>query len=185
MSPILGIYASQDYVRIPPSSFESIATFTGSGQTSVTFSAIPSTYVALQLRMILRKDATDSFFYIQPNAATGSVYTFHQLEGYGTGVVASGFATGTYTNGPYLQLAKSNDLASTFGAAIVDFQDYASTSKNKTIRMFSGIDKNGDGNIDLQSSLWVSTTAISSLKILSTSGGFATGSSISLYGIKG
>jgi len=40
-----------------PSSFESIATATGSGQTSVTFSSIPSTYKHLQIRIIARDNS--------------------------------------------------------------------------------------------------------------------------------
>lgn len=167
--------------------FESIASATGTGSnTSITFSSIPSTYQHLQLRIIARKTLTDSFFYLQPNGATGSVYTYHELLGYGTGVAAAGFATGTYNNGPYLQLTKSNDTASTFGVAIVDIHDYASTTKTKTMRWISGADVNGDGNIFLASSMYNSTSAISSFTITcGSTGAFATGTTIALYGIKG
>jgi hypothetical protein len=71
------------------------------------------------------------------------------------------------------------------GAFIIDIQDYSSTSKNKTVRTFSGVDFNGSGSVNLYSSLWMSTSAISSLTLTSNTGEFSTNTTFALYGIKG
>jgi hypothetical protein len=69
-------------------------------------------------------------------------------------------------------------------AGIIDIHDYASTTKNKTTRMFGGIDKNGSGEVSLFSGLWRNTSAITSINIYMSSGNWTTDSTFSLYGIK-
>lgn len=170
-----------------PNSFESIATATPTTGASITFSSIPSTYKHLQLRIIGRSDdATNNVaLYIQPNSATGSVYTLHELYGDGASIVASGYGTGTYLDGAYTEVFGSFVAANTMGVSITDFIDYASTTKTKTMRIFSGADRNGNGHVELKSSLWTSTNAITSIKVAMLSGNFVSGTVISLYGIKG
>jgi len=74
----------------------------------------------------------------------------------------------------------------TYGVMILDIIDYTSTSKYKTLRMISGGNVNGTGSvISLDSALWQSTSAITSLTIRADSTAFASGTTISLYGIKG
>jgi hypothetical protein len=70
---------------------------------------------------------------------------------------------------------------------IIDIHDYASTTKNKTVRSFFGHDRNGAGSVYLYSGLWMNTGAITSLSLgqANFSGTFDTGTVASLYGIKG
>ena len=188
MSPILGIVASQNYVRIPPSSYESIATATGTGSSStITFSSIPSTYKSLQIRLLTR--STGSFIggaiALQLNSDTGSNYTRHFLKGDGS--AAAAFGATSQTSARINDASPGNNaLANAMGVSIVDLHDYASSTKNKTIRAFSGMDLNSaDGEIYLQSSVWLNTNAVTSISIFSTSGNLTTSTVISLYGIKG
>jgi hypothetical protein len=68
----------------------------------------------------------------------------------------------------------------------MDILDYANTSKNKTIRMLSGNDRNGSGDIILISGLWASTSAINQIDLrLESAANFAQYSQFALYGIKG
>jgi hypothetical protein len=67
---------------------------------------------------------------------------------------------------------------------ICDVLDYANTNKFKTLRSLTGNDRNGSGSIWLDSGLWRSTSAITSIKF-TTGTAFAQYSQFALYGIKG
>jgi hypothetical protein len=67
---------------------------------------------------------------------------------------------------------------------IINLIDYSSTSKNKTIRVTQGTDKNGSGVLQLHSGAWYNTNAINSVNIFSQGANFNTGTTIALYGIK-
>ena len=184
--PILGIIASQDYNRVP-TSYESIATTTvgGGGSATVTFSSIPATYKHLQIRSIGRttQSATDSFIEIEMNSDTGSNYSYHLLQGDGSSAVTG--VLSSQTKAYARNFTAANAGASNFGAIIIDVLDYANTNKYKTIRNLGGTDNNGSGTINLTSGLWMSTSAITSIKFTPESGNFAQYSQFALYGIKG
>jgi hypothetical protein len=177
VSPILGIWASQNYVRIAPSSYESIATFTPSGTGTITFSSIPSTYKHLQIRCS-SVPPTGNYTYLRVNSDSGSNYSFHQLEGNGS--TASASAT-TSSNLIYI----NNYGATTSPAvAVIDILDYTNTNKYKTVRSLGGVDSNGSGFVQFRTGAWLNTTAISSITIASD-GNYGSGSIFALYGIKG
>jgi hypothetical protein len=171
-------------------SFESIATVTASGSSAtLTFSSIPSTYKHLQIRGIAKSGAGSGQrnLTMEFNASTGSNHAWHRLFGDGTNAGAEGTAsTGSIRlGGASIQATP----ASTFGVSIIDIIDYASTTKNKTVKYFSGSDTNASPTaapISLGSGVLLSTTAITSISI-SDAGfeNFAVGTVFSLYGIKG
>ena len=183
---ILGIIASSK-LGAPAGAFESIATVTSSGSTgTVTFSSIPSTYKALQLRLMVRcgRSSTVDQLRLQLNGDTGTNYTRHLLTGTGAAATASGTTAATSIN--LLNIPAASATADIFGTAIIDIQDYQSTSKNTTIRYVNGQDTNGGGNIYLGSGLWVNTAAVTSIYLEPLNvANFASGSTFSLYGIKG
>jgi len=185
MTPILGILASQISGHLtPPSSFESIATATGSGTDNITFSSIPSTYSHLQLRIFTKSSNTsaqNAEVRLQPNSDASAIYTYHMLVGNGTAASAVASTGNTYARLRYA----GGELTNGWSASIIDIIDYASTTKNKTFKSFIGRDENGTGFVNMTSNLWASTTAISSLKVTISVPNFATGTSIALYGIKG
>jgi len=175
-----GIIASSK-LRIT-GSFESIATITGNSTTNTyTFSSIPQTYVALQVRMCVLEDAANSLS-IRLNGVT-SGYAYHSLYGDGATVGASGT---TGAGRIYMVGFNAGGTVSTYpNVAIVDILNYQSTTQNKTVRSFFGADRNASGgSVELNSGLFIDTTAVTSLTVFSGAN-FNTGSTFALYGIKG
>jgi len=173
-------------------SYESIQTITATaGQTSATFNSIPSTYKHLQIRSICRDNtgaaAGSDALYVQFNSDSGTNYAYHGLKGNGSTASAYGAASQN------LMLADGGTVgggtaSNVFGVSIIDIQDYSSTTKNKTIRCFSGANRNvADTNdyLVLNSGLWLSTSSITSIKLSTSVNSLALGSVFSLYGIKG
>lgn len=194
MSPIPGIIASSQ-TAATLSSYESIATATGTGSSNViTFSNIPSGYKSLQIRYIGKSTqggtAARYAFSFQFNGATSSFYAYHRLSGNGSTVTASGAASGSSIDSTATIIPNSaSAYANMHGVGILDIIDYTSTSKNKTVRWFAGEDVNvsAAGNIALDSGLWFPSTpvAITSIDFALPTGSWTTTSSFALYGIKG
>jgi hypothetical protein len=168
MSPILGIIASSRLVAVP-SSYESIATFTGSAS-SVTFSSIPATYTHLQLRM-MAIGSGDPTITVNGSSPTKG----HHLVATNT-TVSSEYLYGQYLDYAYALSATNPSVG------VLDFLDYANVNKNKTLRYLYGQDRSGAGEVLIGSKFWNSTSAISSITITAT---IDTNSSFALYGIKG
>ena len=168
--------------------FESIATVTvgGGGAASIEFTSIPGTYQHLQIRMIARSTAADTNndMRMQVNSDTGSNYAYHFVQGGGANTAAEGYASQSNPTMIYRAMTAANATASVFGASIIDILDYASTSKTKTVRGLGGHDRNGAGNISLNSVLWNSASAITSIKLTTSANNFAQYSTAALYGIK-
>ena len=190
MSPILGIWASQNYPRIT-NSYESIATVTvSSAQSTITFSSIPSTFKHLQIRGIARTTnavAADQVKMAMNGDTSASKYTFHTLLGNGTAAGADGYGINTVAGvTPIVRMTGASATSGIFGVTVVDILDYTDTNKNKTVRCLDGYDSNGSGEIQFTSGMYVSTNAITSLDItLQGSGNFAQYTSFALYGIRG
>ncbi len=189
MSPILGIWASQNYSRTPLNGFCSISTTTvgAGGASSITFSSIPQVYKHLQVRLIGRIDRSgeaSDFFTIRYNSDTGSNYDWHALEGSGTTTYAE---NGINTSLPRIgDITATTATANIFGVGVVDILDYTNTNKYTTTRSFTGRDANGSGWVWFGSSLWRNTAAVSTVTILPTIGtGFQQYTSFALYGIEG
>jgi hypothetical protein len=166
---------------VPPvtNSYESIATSTlTSLQSSITFSSLGS-YKHLQLRSMCFGSTDDENLYIRFNSDSGSNYARHYLEG--NGASASASATAPDTGGVF---SNTSNGTSPY-VSVTDILDYADTNKFKTLRSLAGRDRNGSGSIALRSSLWRSTSAVTSITILAGSGTLSSGSQFALYGIKG
>ena len=173
-----------------PSSYESIASFVAtSGQSFIEFTSIPSTYKHLQIRGIAQDTNTGNdqavAMNIRFNGDTASNYALHQLRGDGTQTSAQG--SGSYGSPLiYDSQWRATTASNIYGALILDIHDYASTTKNKTVRYFAG----GEGNtgntnsrLSLGSALWMSTSAITTIRIIPFTA-FTAGSTFALYGIK-
>ena len=178
-NPILGILASSGAVA--GGSYQSIATVSvGSGGASnVEFTSIPSTYKHLQIRYIARGSILTNSL-MQFNSDTGSNYSWHVLYGTGSSALAAGGGTNTFMYASNIASATSN-----FTGGVIDILDYASTSKYKTMRTLGGYDANGSGEIGLFSGAWLSTNALTSIKLYpNSSGTYSQYSQFALYGIK-
>jgi hypothetical protein len=194
MSPILQSLANgsaRGYGAFVPlgaaGAFESIASATGTGSSgTISFTSIPGTYQHLQLRGIARSTNTSTdpgAITVAFNSDSGTNYAWHNLYGDGASALAAGSSSGVNIS---LRdtTARNGMAANIMGCVIIDIQDYASTTRNKTLRAFGGTDLNGSGTAALFSGLWINTAALTSIS-LSVSGAFTTATQFALYGIRG
>jgi hypothetical protein len=184
--PILGIIASSNFKV--PTAFESIATATGTGASgTISFTSIPSTYTHLQVRILGRSDSAflGGRATLIMNNDSGANYASHALTGIGTGAGVAVVADTSATSINYIYTIGASATANLMSVGVIDIHDYASTTKNKTVRILSGEDRNTVGRIGVAGGLWQSTTAVNRLDIITPSGNWTTASTFALYGIKG
>jgi hypothetical protein len=162
-------------------SYESIATISAGGSSSVTFSSIPSTYQHLQIRAFLNNSSSNISTSMQFNGDTATNYAKHGLFGDGASATAAGSAS---VSSMTFQLYSGN-TTSNYSGTVIDILDYKDTNKYTTVRGLGGYDNNGSGLVYFGSGLWMNTAAVSSITIGTAGGSWATGSSFALYGIKG
>ena len=186
MSILPGIYASQITGHLSTNSFESIQTVTvgSGGQSSISFSSIPSTYNHLQIRALTKSSNAGAGlnWYVQANSDTATNYSSHQLYADGASAGSNGSANATSFYGNQTTGTSNTNI---FGVSIMDILDYSNTSKYKTARCLGGWDANGSGDIELRSSSWRNTAAITSLLIFpEPSRTWGQYTQFALYGIK-
>lgn len=181
--------ASNSVTPVVPSNFFKIATVTASGgETSLSFTSIPSTYKHLQVRVIYRDTASASgsaSATVNFNNDSGANYDFHQVRANNSTVNAFSYVSyNSMSMQDFGILAGSG--TNLFGAGIMDIVDYTSTSKYKTVKMFGGQNANSSSTsyeMAISSGLWTSTSAITSMTFGSGYTSFAAGSTFSLYGV--
>ena len=154
---------------------------------SVTFSGLDaySDYKHLQIRMVTRANNVSANWIktgFQFNNSTTTLYSGHELFGNGSSVSSQNEINTTFAYGGVTPDG-AND-ANTYGASCVDFLDYASSSKNTTVRGLAGQSTTYSNFIGLSSGLWRSTAAVTQIKVLLESESFVAGSRFSLYGVK-
>lgn len=158
-------------------------------QSQLVFAGIPQQYKHLQLRMTSRTDRSASAtadVFVRVNGDSGANYGYHQLYGYNNSA-ASG-ATASSTDGLYLgSTAGATSVSGAFGTLVMDLLDFASITKNKTSRCVAGTIGTSatTGIIGINSSLWRSTAAVTSLTVYCNQGNFVSGTRASLYGLRG
>ena len=155
----------------------STVTVGAGGAASIDFTAIPSTYTDLILKVSGRSNRADTVdtIVIKPNGSTSSM-TFRWLAGDGS-AAASGTTDRIYQDA-------ANNTASTFGNAEIYIPNYAG-STNKSFSIDAVSEQNGtSANAGFQAQLWANTAAITSINLAV---GFGTGwlqySTATLYGI--
>lgn len=176
---------------VDPGAMIPLATVTvgAGGSSSISFTSIPSAYEHLQIRAIGRtnRSATggDYSLVVINNDASASNYSMHQLLGNGVSVLVGGYPQ-TFAGALISRWAAASDGSNMFGVAIIDILDYANTNKYKTIRSLGALDTNSANcQINLESNLWMNTSAITSLTINPGAGtSWSQYSSFALYGIK-
>jgi len=168
-----------------PSDYDLLeTTILGSDTSSVDFTGLGSysNYKHLQIRVAARTDRATNFDFMEINfngETAGANYYYHNLYGNGSSVVSGG-AADSYEVGI---IGAANSGTDIFGAAVIDILDFASTSKNTTVRSLSGV--TGTSNyVQLGSVLWDSTSALTSITLDKIGSNFVTGSRFSLYGIR-
>ena len=157
-----------------------------SSAASVTFSAIPSTYTDLVLRMSARTAAGSGIAYTVETKfnSNSSNYSYTAILNTNSTTVGS-WRSSADTYGTWLYSSDTPDsTANTFSSAEMYIPSYASSS-NKVFSTVSAPETNDavDYLLTTTANLWQNTTAISSIT-LTPPASFAAGSSFYLYGIK-
>lgn len=165
-----------------PITYEPINTTTlGSAQASVTFSSIPATYTDLMLVCFARtaRAATSDNIIVRFNGDSTTIYSATQL--YGDTAVAS--ARSTANNACFwAYIPGASQTAGTFGTSIMHINNYSNTTTFKNTVCKSA---NANAQLEITSNLYRSTSAISSITVLSgTSSNLAAGSTFTIFGIK-
>lgn len=159
---------------------------------SISFTGLSSysDYKHLQLRGVIQtqRSSAQDVGVMRFNSDTGSNYTWHWLTGNGSSVASQGFSSRTYTRIDKVATNYFSGGSSAWTPIVIDILDFSNTSKNKTVRIFYGHPFTAGGSqvIELASSVWMSTSAITSLSIDFTLSGsnYSAGSRLSLYGVK-
>lgn len=191
--PIVGQFASLaglGSLILPGGAMESIATVTLSGNSAnIDIQSIPGGFQHLQMRCLLRTDRTSNAadgFTLRLNNDTGNNYAWHRLSGDGSSATAgAGSSTNLMSTGVDVVTGPSA-TTQIMGVAIIDLLDYTSTSKAKTIRTFTGNDRNGAGIVASASGLWTtSNAAVTRITIAPLAGSnFVQYTSVGLYGLR-
>jgi hypothetical protein len=153
-------------------------TILGSTTSAVTFdvSSLASTYKHLQLRTVTRStgggNANMTF-----NSDTGTNYSWHLLYSNGSSVLTTFGANSSNM----LVTSSVPTAANVFTPNVIDILDFASTSKNKTIRSFGG--SSATNEVVLFGGAWRNTAAVTSVTM--SIGSWVSGSRFSIYGIRG
>jgi hypothetical protein len=157
-----------------------------SSAASVTFSAIPSTYTDLVIRISARSTrvATSNNLDLRINADSSALYSYTYL--YGTGTSAASSRGSADTSLFVSTMNAANSTANTFTSAEIYIPSYTA-SQNKPLASFGAYERDStSAELDANADLYRSTSAITSLTFYSGLGSFNfdTGSSFYLYGLK-
>ena len=159
--------------------------FVASATSSVTFSSLAtyaSTYKHLQIRASVTsaRAAGDDNFAIRFNGDTGSNYKAHRLIGTGSSVISSTLGATTSIFAGAINAATGT--TDSYSGLVIDILDFASTTKNTTIRSFGG--QTNTSYVYLYSGAYFNTAAITSITLLNEFANLTAKSRFSLYGIR-
>ena len=179
LNNLVGIYGVS--APVSTTSYESIQTVSvgSGGQSTISFTSIPSTYKHLQVRYMTLTGTATNDLRMRFNSDTATNYVWHQLQGNGATAAAGANLSQTLI-GAGMVGGTANP-----GSGIIDILDYENTNKFTTTRSLAGIDQNGSGVMMFWSGLWRNTNAVTQIDFTSASGNFNQNTSIALYGIKG
>jgi len=166
------------------STYEKIATNTISNSTTdvVTFTSISGSYTDLVLVINYAVSNTGNLV-MRFNSDTGTNYSDTELYAEVTNAVGSQ----RRTNGTFIDIERA--LASNGSVidqnAIINIQNYSNTTTYKTALIRSNETSGSYPGVDALVGLWRSTSAITSVSIITRQSGqyFVSGSTLSLYGI--
>jgi hypothetical protein len=175
-----------------PDAWDSISTTTVTANvTSVTIS-VPQTYGHLRLHIAGKTntvaDAIENFT-LRFNGDTGANYTRQYMFTDNKTGTTFGSQLASSLSAAYVgRLPKSGaSQGSCFGYALIDILDYTIGTKNKTWKSIQFYDRGNasDSSIGYQTGTWLNNSAISSIQVIPGDTYFVSGTTISIYGLKG
>jgi hypothetical protein len=147
------------------------------GASAINFTSIPSTYTDLEILVSGRTSGSGNGLFITFNSNTSN-YTNLALQGNGT----SAGSYGTYERNAGM-ISESSETSNTFGSTKIYIPNYAG-SNNKSYSADATSENNSSlGYMNLVAGLWSNTSAITSISLSTTGGGFVQHSTAYLYGI--
>jgi hypothetical protein len=159
--------------------YEKIATTTlGSAAANITFSSISSSYTDLRLAVTFFTTSNGNVL-LELNNDTSSLYSYTAIRANGSTVVSS---RSTANPNALMGFGGSGAAGGIPALSLIDIFSYAG-STFKTILSNTLSDKNGSGITSSLVNLYRSTTAISTVKLLSDAGNFDVGTTATIYGI--
>lgn len=159
------------------SAYKALANLTlSSSASTVTFSSISGNYRDLVLVISDIKMSTDATVYIRYNSDTGSNYNQVFMSGQGS-VTASQSANSTRFDIGYYTYASTTDTGFNIEA---DILDYTATDKHKTAIVRSNRASAGTESFAAR---WASTSAITTIALIASTGTFSSGTKFALYGV--
>jgi hypothetical protein len=152
--------------------------------TSFTFSALPSTYTDLTIYYSLRETSAgrNNAFTITFNNDSSSIYT--NAIGVMLNTTATGMNSSTATAITNLYANGNDAPANIFGTGRIYIAGYTSSDRKTVIAETVATSNDSNMAWAMLGSSYNSSSAISSITITPSSGSFAIGSAVSLYGIK-
>lgn len=161
-------------------------TVTSGSAANVTFSAIVATYRDLLVRVRGRGDKVASLVDIrmQFNTDTGNNYHFEDIHSYSTG---TNFTQTVSTSSLYIgDIPAASATANYAGSIMALVNDYRGTTFFKS-SMSQFANSLGTGTFTQGAGIfggeWISTAAITAVKVFPGSGNFVDGTVVSLYGL--
>jgi len=159
-----------------------------SSQASVTFSAIPSTYTDLVLRMSTRTDRLNntnmiSLFLNQDENSPTTTSSHTRIESNGSAASSARNSNTSAIFGSYTSTA--NNTTSTFGSQEIYIPSYL-VAQNKPVSIIAFQETNAATPplTGISAGLWRDTASVSSIYLYPQGFNFVAGSSFYLYGIK-
>lgn len=163
-----------------PTTYTPIATTTlNSTATEINFPTISGAYTDLVLVSSIKpSDNANPSVLIQFNNDTATNYSLTRLKGNGTAASSSRRIDKNfgYLSDDGLSASSTN----TISTIITQFQNYSNSTTYKT---FLSRSNTPDLTVEAIINLWRSKSAITSMKVYVLAGGFAAGSTFSLYGV--
>lgn len=170
MAATMNYGAAPTYVKLASPSL--------SGLSSVTFSNIPQGYTDLVLVTNSQNVTTSGYPYLRFNGDSGTNYSTTFMVGNGSAASSSRYTSITEL---YLSNNISGSLTTNFSFnCIANIQSYSNSTTYKTV-----MSKEGNTNgVEASVGVWRNTSAITSILFAVSGGTFASGSTVTIYGIK-
>lgn len=153
----------------------------GGSDADIVFGSIPQIYDDLVL--VLNGSPSDNSYPViamRFNSDSGTNYSYVGMSGNG-----SSAASGSNASLGYLSIGQAWGTGPSTSSRFVttaQIMGYNNTDKHKTVLSRNNVPGTG---VEAQASRWANTAAITSITVITTSGGFATGTTMALFGIAG
>ena len=165
---------------------EAIATtYLEANTSSVSFTSLGS-YEHLQVRASLHGTHTSAaHLWLRPNGDTTGINWFDWVEGVGS----TAWSDGRFNLYPYQNLYEIPTVTShneAYATYVIDIFDYRNTGKTTTmtyLQGYNGIIGSNTSRVLFGQGLYRTTSALTSLEFLPSTGSFKRGSSFTVYGL--